>query len=68
MSVIKAYSSNSAKVGIDGVPLAGVELAEEYERHSEYPVHRASENKKARRLGGAANKDRRALLRGGVGR
>lgn len=38
MSVIKAYSSNSAKVGIDGVPLAGVELAEEYERHSEYPV------------------------------
>lgn len=37
MSVIKAYSSNSAKVGIDGVPLAGVELAEEYERHSEYP-------------------------------
>lgn len=38
MSVIKACSSNSAKVGIDGVPLAGVELAEEYERHSEYPV------------------------------
>ena len=38
MSVIKAYSSNSAKVGINGVPLAGIELAEEYERHSEYPV------------------------------
>ena len=38
MSVIKAYSSNSAKVGVDGVPLAGVALAEEYERHSEYPV------------------------------
>ena len=38
MSVIKAYSSNSAKVGIDGVPLAGVTIAEEYERHSEYPV------------------------------
>ena len=38
MSVIKAYSSNSAKVGVDGVPLAGVVLAEEYERHSEYPV------------------------------
>lgn len=36
--MIKAYSSNSAKVGIDGVPLAGIELAEEYERHSEYPV------------------------------
>lgn len=32
MSVIKAYSSNSAKVGVDGVPLAGVALAEEYER------------------------------------
>mgnify|MGYP001059775707 CR=1 FL=1 len=124
MSVIKAYSSNLDKVGVDGVPLAGVVLAEEYERHSEYPVlgfgdcvpsailtfdrryeivlersanigdgvrfenaepfelqigtrlygggrlplHRASENKKARRLGDAANKDRRALLRGGVGR
>ena len=116
MSVIKAYSSNSAKVGVDGVPLAGVVLAEEYERHSEYPVlgfgdcvpsailtfdrryeivlersanigdgvrfenaepfelqiggrlYSGSENKKARRLGGAANKDRRALLRGGVGR
>ena len=38
MSVIKAYSSNSAKVGVDGVPLAGVVLAEEYERRSEYPV------------------------------
>ena len=38
MSVIKAYSSNSAKVGVDGVPLAGVALAEEYELRSEYPV------------------------------
>ena len=38
MSVIKAYSSNSDKVGVDGVPLAGVALAEEYELRSEYPV------------------------------
>ena len=38
MNTIKAYSSNSDKVGVDGVPLAGVVLAEEYERHSEYPV------------------------------
>ena len=115
MSVIKAYSSNSAKVGVDGVPLAGVVLAEEYERHSEYPVlgfgdcvpsailtydrryeivlERSAnigdgvrfENAEPfelqiggrlysgcrcteLRLGGAANKDRRALLRGGVGR
>ena len=38
MSMIKAYSSNSAKIGIDSVPLAGTVLAEEYERCSEYPV------------------------------
>ena len=38
MNTIKAYSSNSDKVGVDGVPLAGVVLAEEYERHSEYEL------------------------------
>lgn len=29
MSMIKAYSANSAKVGVDGVPLGAVTLAEE---------------------------------------
>ena len=29
--MIKAYSANSAKVGVDGVPLGAVTLAEEYE-------------------------------------
>lgn len=38
MNLIKAYSSNSAKIGVDGVPLAGTVLAEERERCSEYPV------------------------------
>lgn len=38
MNMIKAYSSNAAKVGVDGVPLGGVTLAEEYESYSEYPV------------------------------
>lgn len=38
MNMIRAYSSNTAKAGVDGVPLAGVTLAEEYESCSEYPV------------------------------
>lgn len=38
MNTIKAYSLNSDKVGVDGVPLAGVTIAEEYELRSEYPV------------------------------
>lgn len=38
MNMIKAYSSNTEKVGVDGVPLAGILLAEEYESCSEYPV------------------------------
>ncbi len=38
MNMIRAYSSNAAKLGVDGVPLAGVTLAEEYESYSEYPV------------------------------
>ena len=36
--MIKAYSANTAKIGVDGVPLGAVTLAEEYEDYSEYPV------------------------------
>ena len=38
MNMIKAFSSNTARVGVDGVPLAGVTLAEEHESRCEYPV------------------------------
>lgn len=38
MNMIRAYPAPSAKLGVDGVPLAGVTLAEEYESRSEYPV------------------------------
>ena len=38
MNMIGAYSANTDKVGINGVPLAGVTLAEEYESCEEYPV------------------------------
>lgn len=38
MNTVRACSPNTDKVGINGVPLAGVTLAEEYVSCEEYPV------------------------------
>ncbi len=38
MNIIRTCRADTDRVGVNGVPLAGVTLAEEYESYSEYPV------------------------------
>ncbi len=38
MSFIRARCPNTDKIGVNGVPLSGVTLAEEYESWNEHPV------------------------------